>query len=299
MSIAIGISFLLYRAVMSEDLSFLVLENEKVVSIDMAKLGEGQVSLNVRGELGEESVSKEVILQHTEENTDSRDYSLSENEKLSLEISQIVRDINKQNPGMVSLPTVSPDGARITWNVPESGHAYLFPLVIPIFVLFYMYRGEVDKENQKSKREEERVLRELPGFNNKLVLLMESGLIYEEAVEKICGSSLETDGIVKIFSDAINESKQTNGRAEIIISDYAREKKLPELSRFISIVRDSLARGTDLREKLKAEGAVLWDKRKKQAEEQGKLADTKLALPLGMMLLSLLIITAAPALMQF
>ena len=78
-----------------------------------------------------------------------------------------------------------------------------------------------------------------------------------------------------------------------------REKRITELSRLISIILESRERGTDLREKLRAEGEMLWEKRKKQAEELGKKADTKLAIPLGMMLISLLLVTAAPALMQF
>lgn len=90
-----------------------------------------------------------------------------------------------------------------------------------------------------------------------------------------------------------------NGHVNKIVGDYARDRKLAELSRLVSIVSESRDRGTDLREKLNVEGEILWEKRKRQAEEVGKLVDTKLALPLGMMLISLLMVTAAPALLQF
>ena len=126
---------------------------------------------------------------------------------------------------------------------------------------------------------------------------MESGLIYDEAIERI--SKLGDGEVEQIFSKALRKAKIINGRAERIVGDYAREKRISELSRLISIISESRERGTDLREKLRSEGEILWEKRKRQAEEQGKLADTKLALPLGMMLVSLLLVTAAPALMQF
>ena len=43
---------------------------------------------------------------------------------------------------------------------------------------------------------------------------------------------------------------------------------------------------------------MLWDDRRKYAEEQGRLAETRLAAPMGLMLLVLVTIAAAPALMQ-
>ena len=57
-------------------------------------------------------------------------------------------------------------------------------------------------------------------------------------------------------------------------------------------------RGIDLRSKLKSEGEFLWEQRKKIAEEKGKLAETKMTLPLAVLLAVLILITAAPAVLQ-
>ncbi|MBO4235905.1 MAG: type II secretion system F family protein [Firmicutes bacterium] len=276
-------------------------EGEGFVSIDLSEMPNKQINLEVTGELGEAALKRLVTIKHDEKKEDSESIvmPMSDSERLSLEVSQIVRDLNMGSGDVVELPLVSPDGVRLTWQAPKKGNEYLLPLLVPLIGMFYLYRGERDKKASEEKRERARIIRELPGFNNKLVLLMESGLIYEEALERICGESSSEGGIERIFSKAMDESKLMNGHPERLIGEYARERKISELSRLISIVTESRERGTDLRDKLASEGEILWEKRKRQAEEQGKLADTKLAMPLGMMLISLLLVTAAPAFMQF
>lgn len=294
---AIAVALLIYKSAGEDYEGILAIENGLVVALDMERISGNQISLNVQGELGESSVQKEVVFKHEAKKEKTVDADISDSEKISVEVSRIVRDINRGEEGLVTLPKLSPEGAKLSWTAPEKGKDYLFPLAFPVLIMFFAYRDAQDKEKQQEKSERESILRELPSFNNKLLLLMESGLIYEDAVERI--SEVGDGSVEKIFSKAIREAKITNGRAERIIGDYAREKKISELSRLISIISESRDRGTDLREKLRGEGEILWEKRKRQAEEQGKLADTKLALPLGMMLVSLLLVTAAPALMQF
>mgnify|MGYP000656837785 FL=1 len=55
---------------------------------------------------------------------------------------------------------------------------------------------------------------------------------------------------------------------------------------------------TDWTEKLKQENSLLWLARKQQSEEKGRLAETKLTLPLMILLLVLIMMTIAPAMME-
>jgi len=294
---AVAISAYIYHSTSDDYEGLLSVRDGYVVAVDMEKLSGGQISLEVRGELGDSSIQKEVILRHDVQRNQKTDVGMSELERLSVEISKMVREINRGEAQMTELPQLTPDGAKLSWVLPEKGMEYLLPLFFPILIMFFSYRDTIDREKQSRKRERESILRELPNFSNKLVLLMESGIIYDEAVERI--SELGEGKVEKIFLEAIRKAKTTNGRVEKIVGDYAKENNISELSRLISIIYESRERGTDLREKLIGEAEILWEKRKRQAEEQGKLADTKLALPLGMMLVSLLLVTAAPALMQF
>ena len=297
--LALLISFILYKSQAGAPKDYISVSDGKLSSVNLGSLPDEGVSVRVKAESEDSKLSRDVVIRPIKEEGKEVQYQITDDERLSMEVSKIVRDINRSGPIEVELPSLSPEGTRLSWEIPERGKSYVLPLGFPILIMAYLYRGKKDLEKQSVKQESESVLKELPGFNNKLVLLMESGLIYEEAVERICKATSGESYVISIFSKASEEAELTNGRTEKLISDYAREKKLSELSRFISIVSESISRGTDLRERLRSEGEILWDKRKKQAEELGKLADTKLALPLGMMLVSLLIITAAPALMQF
>ncbi|MEG0662665.1 MAG: hypothetical protein RR472_05245, partial [Anaerovoracaceae bacterium] len=61
---------------------------------------------------------------------------------------------------------------------------------------------------------------------------------------------------------------------------------------------DNIHKGADLSGKLQRESESLWFNRKKYAEEKGRLAETKLTLPLVILLLVLVMITIAPAMME-
>ena len=63
-------------------------------------------------------------------------------------------------------------------------------------------------------------------------------------------------------------------------------------------MRENEKIGSNIQEKLERESAFLWDIRKVIAREQGKLIDTKMTYPLGLLLVLLIIITMAPAMMS-
>ena len=49
---------------------------------------------------------------------------------------------------------------------------------------------------------------------------------------------------------------------------------------------------------MKRENELLWFARKQQSEEKGRLAETKLTLPLMILLMVLIMVTVAPAMME-
>jgi tight adherence protein C len=91
--------------------------------------------------------------------------------------------------------------------------------------------------------------------------------------------------------------RSTNGVLAYELRKYAELSGIREMLRFAAIVNDNIDKGSTLAEKLEAESSLLWYNRKKKAEELGRLADTKLVLPLLILLLLLIMITIAPALM--
>ena len=83
-----------------------------------------------------------------------------------------------------------------------------------------------------------------------------------------------------------------------MITRRAEEIGVSEFSRLAGVIQDNQLLGTDISDKLRNEGEILWDLRKRNAEERGRLAETKLTLPLAILLMVLVLVTAAPAMIQ-
>ena len=92
--------------------------------------------------------------------------------------------------------------------------------------------------------------------------------------------------------------KTANGSMYRELREFARKSGIKELIRVANIICDNVSKGTGLTEKLQAESEILWMNRKKNCEERGRLAETKLTLPLVIFLLVLIVITIAPALLE-
>ena len=143
----------------------------------------------------------------------------------------------------------------------------------------------------------------LPGFLSQLLLLMNSGMILQSAVHRIGESygSLPSSR-QNYFSTALyrihRQSLQTGENVVELFYRFARNSGIKELSRAASIMMENMDKGTDLWDKLEAEGKHLWQEKKRRALEQMRVGESKMSFPLGLLLLSLLLVTAAPALMQ-
>ena len=83
-----------------------------------------------------------------------------------------------------------------------------------------------------------------------------------------------------------------------VLDDYGKRLAIKEFTRITSIITDNQYKGVNLTEKLESESDILWTQRKKIAEEKGRIAETKLTFPLALLLLVLILITAAPAIME-
>ncbi len=81
--------------------------------------------------------------------------------------------------------------------------------------------------------------------------------------------------------------------------NFAGRSKVRELLRLANIITDNMDKGAALVEKLEQEANFMWHMSKKQVEERGRLAESKLSFPMALMLIALVMITAAPALLSF
>ncbi len=258
---------------------------------------EKELNLTINPEKAAEEEEPGSFREGSENMENSGDVSMeTESAALEREIRNVVRSINKSEEGeSLILPETLPGGAAITW---EESKTLDFLLVIPLgicaLMLVYSNRYKLLKKEEEEAKNS--IKRELPEFMNKLVLLLNAGLVLSEAFEKLIG---EKEGYFYTQLEAVHRRvKDTNAPFSAAFREFAVRSGVKELVRLSNIINDNVGKGAELSEKLRCESEMLWFARKKEAEERGRLAETKLTLPLAILLLSLVTVTVAPALME-
>lgn len=277
-----------------------------ITSVNMNELSGRALEITLEGKRGEKSVTKQItVFQNNNSNETNKDIftkDLSTEEKIGSELSQIYEKIFRQSgTGTVSLPEISEEGTKLIWKKKHSYAPYLMPFVAGIMIVVMMWQNEESKKKSNALIRKRDIINALPSFNNKLLLLLGSGMVYEDAMSKIADGYQSSEAKTffgEFVIEAFKESKLINKDISELMAERAEKLKVRELSRITAMIADNRYKGSDLREKLDAEGRSLWRERTRAAEEAGKLAETKLAIPLAVLLFALIIISAAPAMLQ-
>ena len=158
-------------------------------------------------------------------------------------------------------------------------------------------------EKKAVKKRKEEIIMALPGFINQLLLLMNSGTAVKDAFCRIAGSyTVLPDARKNSFTEAVcsiyDNSCKTGENVIVGFYCYSRLSGVKELTRVANILMENRDKGTDLWEKLAEQSDALWAERKRLALEKIRLAESKMSFPLGILLIALIIITAAPAMLQ-
>lgn len=160
-----------------------------------------------------------------------------------------------------------------------------------------------EKDRRKEAEREEEIIKALPIFINQLLLLLSSGMVLQEALATVAsryGSEKTAPG--NYFRLAVYElylNCEKNGQDLLqAFCDFSRDTRVRELTRLARILMDGRRRGSDLWDKLAEEGESLWAERRRRAGEKIRLAESKMSFPLALMMIALIIITAAPAMLQ-
>ena len=136
----------------------------------------------------------------------------------------------------------------------------------------------------------------LPSFINQILLLLNSGMVLQEAMIYIAVNYKKLDRerqdtfileYIRVYDDSMKTG-------ESIIKGFyrlGRDSRVKELSRVAGIIADSSRRGVD-------QGEQLWRERKRTALEKIRLSESKMSFPLALLLIALILITAAPAMLQ-
>lgn len=269
------------------------------------------ITAEVIGEEGTYEKKYNVVLNAYEQEDDQEIVTdqdavevMSEEEAVVYDLKNIVDSINDDKTvKKVGLPEKLDSGERIKWKVDnKDGGNTIAILVIVFFTAGFIYKNRNAAEKKREQENRENIIRQLPGFINRLVLLLNAGLVlnsaFEQAVEEGGYFENDEDYFYKNMRQIYLSMKTANGSMNDGLRSFARQSGVQELMRVSNIINDNINKGTELIHKLRSEGELLWMGRKKRCEEMGRIAETKLTLPLIMFLIVLVVITIAPALLE-
>ena len=158
-----------------------------------------------------------------------------------------------------------------------------------------------NKNILETRREE--IVMSLPGFINQMLLLMDSGLILSDAFRNIAAEYRKlpekemnhfTRNVVRIAEEADRSGTGViNG-----FYSFACASGVKELTKTANFLYENKNRGTELWDSLSELGEDLWEERKRLCMERIKKSELKMSFPLALMLISLILMTSAPALLQ-
>ena len=234
--------------------------------------------------------------------------AMSEDELLAYEMRGVISSLNDdQSARRVALPDHLKTGETITWTARRRNNTVAIAFAMIVLTVF-IYKKRLDPLDKLRRAQMDSVRRQLPEFVNRLVLLLGAGLVLSSAFERIVEESRRTEALsgdyfYKCMDGIYSKIKETNGSMEKEFRAFARSGEHSgegsrELMRISNIISDNISKGVELTDKLQSESEALWLSRKRSSEERGRLAETKLTMPLTVFLLVLVVVTVSPALLE-
>ena len=288
----------------------LIVDKEgRIVGIHRSMLSSSEhydLAVNIKDDEGEIQKDVSLTLQAQKNEKGLGTISKEDQRAASIEsgLDRVISEIEYSKKKKIMLPRSLPDGTPIEWKSREKNTGSGM-LIIPL--VYFALAGSMIasrlKEDDEGKARRQSILRGLPRFCNQLFLMMNAGLILSDAFDTITGSysTFERDDLSDFEKD-LSDLKEATDHHRIstaeVINEYAVRNDVKEMIRIASILTENEKRGSDVIESLARESRYLWDERKVVARECGKMIDTRMSYPLGLLLIVLIVITMAPALLN-
>ncbi len=245
-----------------------------------------------------------------DDNDDSKE--MSKQELVSSEIRSLVFSINDDTSlRQIKLPAQLPSGEKLKWTVQKNTNTAIIAFTI-MALSFLVYRKRLSPLKKLRQLRQASITSELPEFINRIVLLLNAGLVldqaFEKSVEQGLGNNKNPSGESDYFYSQMNaiytRIRETNSSMTQEFRTFAKScrstdaETAKELMRISNIFNDNISKGVELTQKLQRESEILWINRKRSCEERGRLSESLLSFPLTLYLLVLIVLTVSPALLE-
>ena len=275
------------------DIDLLAAENENIIQLN--------VTLTL-----EDTTENSSYLIEVDRSAAEDDYIRGMEKSLSIAVEQLSESNSAK---YIILPDQLDNGMKVRWYA-EKKNPFVMTIILYFVILLIIYMKRYDPINKEVKEAKNSITKELPELINKLVLLLNAGLVVSTAISKIVSDYESYYGTDKnrriregkyLYEELLDIQYKVNQSNVSLINElreFAQRSGVRDFVRLTAIISDNWNKGSTLAEKLETESVLLWNSRKKLAEERGRLAETKLTFPLMILLMVLIMVTIAPALME-
>jgi|GEM_PF-1879387 len=216
---------------------------------------------------------------------------------IEAEVSAVKQELASDgDESSVALPSEL-KGMDVVWKKAESGPgpeaALAMLMLVPVIWL-----GRYGALERKLKIRASAVEEQTADVMTALILYLDAGLVADAAVAELTGDGAEEKGpLYKAMADLKRRCEASNVPFPQAFYSYAVSSGSRELIRFASLIKENSTYGSGLSQKLRAESARMHDSRLSRAKARAKEIETKLCMPLMLLLASLLAIAAGPVLL--
>jgi len=197
------------------------------------------------------------------------------------------------------------DGYAVNWYEKKAflTEAKMFVMGILLAILFYFLKAKSLEE--KVTNRQENILIRLPYLINKISLLIQAGMTFHGAWNKIIEDyiRLKNSSSIKyeLYEEMIiTQNDMARGTSELIAYEmFSKRIGLKEVFRFITIVTQNIRKGNRmLSTALMDLSYQSWQQREIIAKTKGEKASTKMVIPMALMLIAILIMILTPAVLS-
>lgn len=230
------------------------------------------------------------------------DFRIILKEMSSKDFAEAIEDHFVKTDDRIILPnTTGKNGIPISWSTQEvgvSGYKIVIVSVLLAILFYVLKKGELDQALVSRKDE---ILYDFPTVVNKLTMLMNAGMTFSHAWQKIVVDHQQNKISKGILYEEMSLVSQDikNGISEIeALESFGKRTQCKEIIRFVAVITQNLKRGSQsMTIALKQLSGEAWTIRTTTARRLGEKASTKLLLPMGISLITVLIIVMVPTFM--
>ncbi|MCF0151393.1 MAG: type II secretion system F family protein [Firmicutes bacterium] len=162
-----------------------------------------------------------------------------------------------------------------------------------------LWLGRYDSLRSRLKKEALLLNSQLGDVMTRLILLLDAGLVASSAFTELAFQQEEEAGpLPKAIRTIHRKCEMGNEAFPSAFYGYAVSTGSRDLIRFAALLKENALHGSELSEKLKKESQRLRESSLADARARAREAETKLCIPLLLLLVALLVISAGPVLLE-